>query len=105
MTVAGILDFTENSAEGVDGGALYILSYGQVVMQKGSQMNFIGNNGSLGSAIVVESRNVANTLSRVIFNPLCFLRYGANATAPPFTWEEVTLFGYKYIVTILYYRE
>ena len=93
MIVAGVLDFINNNAEGVDGGALYLLSYGQVLMQRGSEMNFIGNNGSLGSAIVVESRNVDNTLPRTIFNPLCFIRYGADSTAAPFTWQEVMLFN------------
>ena len=101
MTVSGRLDFIDNDAENSDGGALYITSYGQVVMQRGSEMNFIGNNGSLGGAIVVESQNIGNrrlkinntvnelTTALTAFNPLCFLRYGSNDSLSPLQWEEV----------------
>ena len=94
MTLEGRLDFFNNNAENFDGGALYITSYGQIVMEKGSEMNFVGNKGRLGSAIVLESRNVVNSLTRTEFNPLCFIRYAANPLAPPREWKEVMLFQF-----------
>ena len=89
MTVNGRVDFEDNNAESVDGGALYLTSYGQVVLQRGAQMNFIGNRGRLGSAIVVEAQNVVNALVNLAFNPQCFLRYGGFSTLSPLNWKEV----------------
>ena len=89
MTVNGRVDFKDNNAENVDGGALYLTSYSQVVLQRGAQMNFIGNRGSFGSAIVVEAQNVVNSLIRSSFNPQCFLRYDEFSTLSPLRWTEV----------------
>ncbi len=53
-------------------------------------MNFIGNRGSLGSAIVVEAQRVADSgFAQLAFNPLCFLRYGPDQTLSPEDWEQV----------------
>ena len=89
MTVNGRVDFEDNNAESVDGGALYLTSYGQVVLQRGAQMNFIGNRGRLGSAIVVEAQTVVNALVKLAFNPQCFLRYDGFLTLSPLNWTEV----------------
>ena len=89
MTVDGRVDFENNNAENVDGGALYLTSYSQVVLRRGAQMNFVGNRGSLGSAIVVEAQNVVNVLSNSSFNPQCFLRYDEFSMLSPLKWTEV----------------
>ena len=89
MTVDGSLIFLNNDVQNFGGGALYIISYGQIVLKNGSTMNFVGNRGNLGGAIVLESRNVVNSLTRTAFNPLCFLRYDADPLAPPNEWKEV----------------
>lgn len=89
MTIDGRVDFEDNNSENVDGGALYLTSYSQVVLQRGAQMNFVGNRGSFGSAIVVEAQNVVNVLVRSTFNPQCFLRYGEFSTLSPLNWTEV----------------
>ena len=43
---------------------------------------------SVGAAISVESQDVPDVLSKLLHNPLCFLRY-ENATTPPDSWEDV----------------
>ena len=85
------LDFIHNNAEGSDGGALYVTSYGQVVLEKGATMNFTGNRGSLGSAIVVESQLVQSGFHQLAYNPQCFLRYGPDSTLSPLEWNEVSI--------------
>ena len=89
MIIDGRLNFIENDVRDFDGGALYVTSYGQIVLKSGSGMNFVGNRGSLGSALVVESRNAVNSLTRTAHNPLCFLRYDTDPLAPPSEWKEV----------------
>lgn len=94
MLLNGTLDFVGNDAINVDGGALYIVSHGQVVMERGSQMNFIENRGTLGSAIVVETQHLGTGLLRTVNNPLCFLRYSDDLlqdVTPPSEWREVSL--------------
>ena len=43
---------------------------------------------SVGAAISVESQDVPDVLSKLLFNPLCFLRY-EEPTKPPDSWEDV----------------
>ena len=85
------LRFIHNDAESSDGGALYVTSYGQVVLERGAEMNFIGNRGSLGSAIVVESQVVGSGFEQLVYNPQCFLRYGPDPFLTPLEWSEVRL--------------
>ena len=90
LTVDGKLDFLNNNAANFDGGALYVTSYGQVVLEHGTEMNFIGNSGRIGSAIVVESQNIVRVSeTSVPFNPQCFLQYGPEPNLSPLKWEEV----------------
>ena len=91
MILNGTVDFIGNNAENLDGGALYIISHGQVVLQRGSQMNFIENRGSLGSAIVVETQHIRTNLLTTVNNPLCFFRYDDSSLLglPPSEWKEV----------------
>ena len=86
----GNLDFINNNAESSDGGALYVTSYGQVVLQRGAEINFTGNRGHLGSAVVVESQLVGNGFDQLAYNPQCFLQYRPNSTLSPLEWNEVT---------------
>ena len=92
LTLEGRLDFIENSETTPtrDGAALHITSNGQIVMQDGAEMNFIGNTANLGSAIVVETQIVISELQRLPFNPLCFLRYGPDPFQSPLKWENVS---------------
>ena len=43
---------------------------------------------SVGAAISVESQDVPDVLSKLLHNPLCFLRY-KNSSIPPDSWEDV----------------
>ena len=91
LTVDGQLWFTDNNAENMDGGALYVTSYGQVALTKGATLHFERNLGNLGSSIVVESQTVVNGFTKILYNPLCFLLYGPDYTLPPQEWEGVCL--------------
>lgn len=91
----GRLDFIENIDSTAEGAALYLTSYGQIVMQEGAEMNFIGNTARLGAAILVETQSVVSELQRVIFNPLCFIRYGPAPFQSPLNWKNVSN-GVKY---------
>ena len=91
LTVDGQLRFINNNAENMDGGALYVTSYGQVALRKGATLHFERNLGNLGSSIVVESQSVVNGFTKILYNPLCFLLYGPDYTLPPQEWEGVCL--------------
>ena len=45
VSVDGTISFTGNDAEHVDGGALYMQSFGQLRLKKGSQLHFKNNTG------------------------------------------------------------
>ena len=45
MGVNGTIEFRDNSAVQLDGGALYVTSFGQVQMFRGSHLNFTNNRG------------------------------------------------------------
>lgn len=45
MGVNGSVEFTDNSAVQLDGGALYSTSFGQVQLYRGSHLNFTKNRG------------------------------------------------------------
>ena len=89
LTLEGRIDFVGNNAESFDGGALYVTSFGQIILHRGSQLNFVGNRGSLGGALVVETQKVVSGLTRLAFNPLCFLRYADDPLLSPLEWTEV----------------
>ena len=89
MTVEGKIDFIGNNVENFDGGALYVTSYGQVVLDRGAEITFVGNQGLLGSAMVVETQLVVSSLSKTGFNPQCFLLYRPDGFLSPLDWEEV----------------
>ncbi len=89
----GRLEFLYNNAENSDGGALYVTSYAQVVLERGAEMNFIGNRGNLGSAIVVEAQFVGSVFKETTYNRQCFLKYGPDQTLSPNDWNEVSYVG------------
>ena len=41
----GPVKFYSNNAEGVNGGAVYLLSFSQLLLQNGTQLEFINNTG------------------------------------------------------------
>ena len=45
MSVNGTMILNDNSASQSDGGALYSTSFGQVLLHKGSYLNFTKNRG------------------------------------------------------------
>ncbi len=88
------LEFIGNDAENSDGGALYVTSYGQVVLQEGAEINFVANRGQLGSAIVVEAQRLsASGFVSLAYNPQCFLRYGPDQALSPELWDNVSASG------------
>ena len=45
VSVQGTVHFTGNNAEHIDGGALYLQSFGQLQLRKGAQLIFKNNIG------------------------------------------------------------
>ena len=45
VSVEGTVSFTGNDAEHIDGGALYMQSFGQLRLKKGSQLHFTNSTG------------------------------------------------------------
>ena len=48
--------FTNNDAETFDGGAIYLLSFSQIVLSPGAKLHFVNNTGRYG--MYVHSTNV-----------------------------------------------
>ena len=47
----GNISFTNNNAEGYDGGALYMLTSSQITLNTGAHLEFINNTGGYDVAI------------------------------------------------------
>ena len=47
----GNISFTNNHAESSDGGALYMLTSSQIMLNNGSHLEFANNTGGYGTAI------------------------------------------------------
>ena len=45
ITIAGRVDFYANDATTIDGGAVYVTSFGQIQLLSGGMMNFTDNRG------------------------------------------------------------
>ncbi|XP_065919889.1 uncharacterized protein [Dysidea avara] len=95
-TVAGILHFTgpatfvDNDAGTFDGGAVHLLSLGQIVVNPGADLMFTNNSGRNGAALVSNRASFPAVFERTYFNPLCFIRY-SSATVPPEEWSQVSM--------------
>ncbi|XP_065904297.1 uncharacterized protein [Dysidea avara] len=81
IDLQGNVTFHNNTVDGSFGGALYLLSSSQVVLQDNTHVMFTNNNGRLGASIVSEIINALPLFRRSYHNPLCFLQY-YNTTTP-----------------------
>jgi hypothetical protein len=90
VTVEGEIQFIGNDARRDGGGALYISSFGQILMKYNSKIVFANNTGRTGSAIVVDTQRTSSTFSNILFNPYCFLLFEDVHEAPA-KWTNVTI--------------
>eukprot|EP00731_Ephydatia_muelleri_P010177 Em0005g763a len=59
---------------------------GQRYSQEGTAISFHGNHGRLGAAFVTEYSPEVPGFTKLLYNPLCFIRYEDNQLSP-FLWE------------------
>lgn len=71
-------------------GALYLSSFGQIVLHENTNITFYKNTGNEGACIVVRGQLIAAAFTRQLYNPQCFLQY-QNATEPPQNWKNVNI--------------
>jgi hypothetical protein len=90
VKVHGDIEFIENNGAGLDGGAMYLTSLGQLVLFAGASITFDRNMGVLGAAVVGDTIFVPSVVFRLIYNPLCMIRY-ENDRLPPDEWENVSI--------------
>ena len=122
MYINGHLDILNQRARGSPQAALTVTSFGQLQINRGTRIKFINNTGvyvlhgylstmhvnysscvysiiclicRLGAAISVESQQVTKVLSRLFYNPLCFLLYEEPLVSPD-EWS-----GVRYTVVIV----
>lgn len=99
----GNVSFTNNDAESSDGGALYLLTSSQILVNIGTNLEFVNNTGGyvatmllcyhgdhhrLGASIVVAAGTVLPVFARNYYNPLCFIQY-PDPEMPPIQWDKV----------------
>lgn len=90
----GNVVFRENQrhTEGFS-GALYLSSFGQIVLNRGTNITFLNNTGKEGACIVVRGQLIADAFKQQLYNPQCFLQYEI-PTIPPHQWDvNVTFEG------------
>eukprot|EP00731_Ephydatia_muelleri_P010295 Em0005g881a len=76
-----------NSTNAVDGSAMSFISLGQAVLYTNSNVNFLGNVGSLGASIALEDlRYLPTAFQQVLFNPICIFRH-IHLRESPLNWE------------------
>lgn len=71
-------------------GALYLSSFGQIVLHENTNITFYNNTGNEGACIVVRGQLIAAAFTRQLYNPQCFLQY-QDATEPPQNWKNVNI--------------
>ena len=49
----GKVSFTNNNAEGYDGGAIYLLTFSQMTLNDGVQLEFTNNTGGYDNCVMV----------------------------------------------------
>ena len=49
----GNISFTNNNAEGFDGGAMYMLTFSQMTLNDGAQLEFTNNTGGYDNCVMV----------------------------------------------------
>lgn len=111
------VSFTNNHAEGSDGGALYMLTSSQITLNDGAHLTFVNNTGGydvycnyngimvphrLGASIVVATGTVLPVFARNYYNPLCFIQY-SDPEVPPVEWEQVKPPTQLYFVVLTLY--
>eukprot|EP00731_Ephydatia_muelleri_P010297 Em0005g883a len=78
MRVGGSLQMINNTNEG-QGGTLYVLSHGRIILYDNVQVTFDGNNGSSGASIVTEGA-IPSIFEQLPDNRLCFLQHSTSAS-------------------------
>eukprot|EP00731_Ephydatia_muelleri_P037883 Em0589g2a len=90
LTLNGTFEFIGNNADTSDGGAIYITSQGQLIFSEGTAISFHGNHGRLGAAFVTEYSPEVPGFTKLLYNPLCFIRYEDNQLSP-FLWKGLNV--------------
>eukprot|EP00731_Ephydatia_muelleri_P010203 Em0005g789a len=90
LTLNGTFEFIGNNADTSDGGAIYITSQGQLILSEGTAISFHGNHGRLGAAFVTEYSPEVPGFTKLLYNPLCFIRYEDNQLSP-FLWKGLNV--------------
>ncbi|KAL5494004.1 hypothetical protein EMCRGX_G015272 [Ephydatia muelleri] len=80
LTLNGTFEFIGNNADTSDGGAIYITSQGQLIFSEGTAISFHGNHGS----------PEVPGFTKLLYNPLCFIRYEDNQLSP-FLWKGLNV--------------
>lgn len=111
-SVKGQMLFLSTDTTGLHSSALHVVSFGQVRLFKGSQLQFSNNTGryyvvsilvmvsrsvlvysaitlySFGASIYAEAQSVPHVFQHLLYNPLCFLLY-EDERLPPNDWADV----------------
>ncbi|KAL5493999.1 hypothetical protein EMCRGX_G015265 [Ephydatia muelleri] len=87
LTLNGTFEFIGNNANTSDGGAIYITSQGQLILTEGTAISFHGNHGRLGAAFVTQHVPEVSGFTKLLYNPLCFIRYEDDQLSP-FLWKR-----------------
>eukprot|EP00731_Ephydatia_muelleri_P010194 Em0005g780a len=90
LTLNGTFEFIGNNADTSDGGAIYVTSQGQLILTEGTAISFHGNHGRLGAAFVTEYSPEVSGFTKLLYNPLCFIRYEDNQLSP-FLWKGLNV--------------
>ena len=59
----GNVSFTDNHAEGSDGGALYLLTSSQIMLSSGAHLEFVDNTGGYDTCYIIFSYIAAKLAS------------------------------------------
>eukprot|EP00731_Ephydatia_muelleri_P036670 Em0302g2a len=76
LTLNGTFEFIGNNADTSDG--------------EGTAISFHGNHGRLGAAFVTEYSPEVPGFTKLLYNPLCFIRYEDNQLSP-FLWKGLNV--------------
>ncbi|XP_064396716.1 uncharacterized protein LOC135343670 isoform X3 [Halichondria panicea] len=71
-------------------GALSLLSFGQMRVNRGLHINFNGNKGRLGAAITVTTPGTSTAFLSLLYNSACFATY-EDTLVTPTDWEDVNI--------------
>ncbi|XP_019857682.1 PREDICTED: uncharacterized protein LOC109585984 [Amphimedon queenslandica] len=82
LLVRGSLSFIGNDVTISGGAAMHFTAFAQMKLYKTAQIFFINNTGILGASIRVDLQRFPSVFTQLLFNPLCFILYEDENTAP-----------------------